>query len=638
MPRSGVTIRWFVLALACGVVLVGVARGRAWWSKNNRRASLLEQSRAAYIQKDWPTARTKAFAQLKTTPADPVALRLLGRALFRLGRDQDATAIFERLTPETMEAEDYLVRGQASIRSQNASLAIENLQKALQLDPNHFESRVTLEQVFFRQDRLFEADRETERMLALPGREAVGELMRGQIRFQQSDPAGAVLHLERALRHPEQWDSIGDPNFFRKQLARSLLGIGQPALARDSLRSLTDDPRDPKTSWLLSRCDLQQALPIDAALSAAAHSYRQSKPMEPEPAPFVGEAQCARCHAGIVRDHNKSRHARTYFRKDQLPAIAFPVQPIADPCNAQVSHAFRKRADSLDVETRADGQVYQTIVDYAFGSGNRGMTLIGHDQVGEYVEYRLSFYPDHVGWNVTPGQTLKPNQSPALYQGKPLNIDEVRRCLECHHTNAHAVLTGTGPDPSDRAIGCERCHGPGGNHLKAVNSKVFSSSQEADFAIGRPSLASGPAIVGLCAECHSPTKTGRKLTPDEPDAVRFPGTTLTWSRCYKESGEQLDCVTCHNPHRNAETEARWYESRCLQCHSVAGATATGVSNFASGTAAGGQTPCPVQPASGCVACHMPRKPTPMAHMRDFTDHFIRVHRESQPETGISATR
>ena len=263
MPRSGVTTRWIVCCSWPAALIFGGCRlrGRAWWSKNNRRASLLEQSRAAYLQKDWPTARTKAFAQLKTSPADPVALRLLGRALYRLGRDQDATAIFERLTPESMEAEDYLVRGQASIRSQNVKLAVENLQKALQLDPDHFESRVTLEQVFFRQDRLVEADRETERLLALPGREAVGELMRGQIRFQQSDTAAAALHFERALRHPEQWDFIGDPNFFRKQLARSLLGIGQPAPARDSLRSLTDDPQDPKTSWLLSRCDLQEAFP-----------------------------------------------------------------------------------------------------------------------------------------------------------------------------------------------------------------------------------------------------------------------------------------------------------------------------------------------------------------------------------------
>ena len=113
MPRLRVTNRWFLVAFAGGVVLVVVTSGRGWWwIQNDRRASLLEQSRAAYNRQDWATARTKAIRPLKTHRDDPVALRLLGRTLYRLQRDQDATAIFARLTPDTMEAEDYLVRSQ----------------------------------------------------------------------------------------------------------------------------------------------------------------------------------------------------------------------------------------------------------------------------------------------------------------------------------------------------------------------------------------------------------------------------------------------------------------------------------------------------------------------------------------------
>jgi Flp pilus assembly protein TadD len=140
------------------------------------------------------------------------------------------------------------LRGQAAIRARDFELAVDNLRTALQLEPNHFESRFTLEHVFYRTDPLLEADRETELLLALPGREAAGELLRGQLRFQVSDPAGAVEHFQRALRHPEQWDSVGDPNFFRTQLARCLLRTGQPALARDSLRRLTEQTsRQPRT-------------------------------------------------------------------------------------------------------------------------------------------------------------------------------------------------------------------------------------------------------------------------------------------------------------------------------------------------------------------------------------------------------
>jgi formate-dependent nitrite reductase cytochrome c552 subunit len=276
------------------------------------------------------------------------------------------------------------------------------------------------------------------------------------------------------------------------------------------------------------------------------------------------------------------------------------------------------------VETRCDGQVFKTIVDYAFGSGDRGTTLVGHDMAGLSLEYRLSLYPDPVGWDVTSGQVRQPGQQAAHYQGHSLSIDEVRQCIGCHGTNPHAIITAKGPESSDRAIGCERCHGPGGNHLKAVASKDFASDHVADLAIARPSLASGPAIVGLCAECHSQTKMGIVLKPGSPDSVRFQGTTLTWSRCYKESDKQLDCLACHDPHGNAEASARWYESRCLQCHSSAGGAENHAVRSATAVAAGRRTSCPIQPASGCIECHMPKVATPMAHTR-FTDHFIRVH-------------
>ncbi len=145
--------------------------------------------------------------------------------------------------------------------------------------------------------------------------------------------------------------------------------------------------------------------------------------------------------------------------------------------------------------------------------------------------------------------------------GPPLDEDGVRRCLVCHVTDPKAILDGSGACASDRAIGCERCHGPGANHLLAVEGKLV----ETDPAIARPTMAAGAPIVKLCAECHSPR--GQEVARDDPMAVRFQGTTLTWSRCYTESGEALDCVTCHNPHRDASTSAAHYEARCLECHS-----------------------------------------------------------------------
>ncbi len=120
------------------------------------------------------------------------------------------------------------------------------------------------------------------------------------------------------------------------------------------------------------------------------------------------------------------------------------------------------------------------------------------------------------------------------------------------------LATQIGPESADRGIGCERCHGPGGNHLKSVTLR-FS-----DPAITNPGRGSGQQVIDLCGQCHSPLK--KEVLRIDPLAVRFPATNLTWSRCYSESGGALDCVTCHDPHKNAEKAPAFYEAKCLSCH------------------------------------------------------------------------
>src|SRR5262249_54967686 len=153
-------------------------------------------------------------------------------------------------------------------------------------------------------------------------------------------------------------------------------------------------------------------------------------------------------------------------------------------------------------------------------SGDRGLTLVGHDPKGRPFEFRLSRYSGPVGWDVTSGQPRDIDQ-PERFQGMRITEDAVRRCLVCHTTNAHSIITDLGPESADAAIGCERCHGPGGHHVKAMEAHAD------DLAIARPTLADAPSIVALCSQCHSPRDPELPMTLGTAESVRFQGVTFT---------------------------------------------------------------------------------------------------------------
>ncbi len=499
------------------------------------------------------------------------------------------------------------------------------------LEPDHAE---TIERLIIRdtaQNRLAEAVGLAERLARLPGWEFRGELNLGALRTELSDPAGASAVLRQALGRPEAARlDRSMTSRYRNLLARTLLQTGRPGEARDVLRSVLNEGPDSQSSWLLSRAALQQgAIPEATAALQAAGSYRAEHPLESEPGPFVGETRCADCHREIFRAVQASRHASTLLRGQPLAVLPYPDRPIPDPDDPTVIHEFRRDGGRIRFETEAGHKVRRAVVDYAFGSADHYVSLVGRDDAGRPQILRLSRYDTgrDSGWVRTTGHTADASGA-TDFLGKSLDVtDGVFKCLFCHATNPKAVLDNSGPESRDRAIGCERCHGPGAIHEKAIAAK-FS-----DPAIVSPAEASAEGRLRLCGQCHSHHQD-LPLPRTDPFWIRFQGTTLPWSRCYTESAGTLDCMTCHDPHHDNERSEAHYTARCLTCHSpgTPAEPKDAHPNPVTRTdpAVRGAM-CPVNSTKGCIGCHMPPFASAPLHAT-FTDHYIRIHLGRKPQS------
>ncbi len=621
MSRYQSRARWLGLITA----VVVLTTSSIWLTRRLWVPDPLMPGWRAYSEGDWEKALELARERLKVNGDDITALRLLARASIRLGRDSSAMAVYNKMGSGAMTAEDLCLLGIALNRSGN-NRALEVWEQAFAAEPNHAETLFELTRAYSKNDRLDDAVKSARKLGECPGWEGQADALLATIALARNNPDDAITFWRKVIeRKVSERGGTHTPVVPPKELARALLQTSQPTAARRYLEDASQSEPDPELFWLLSRAYLQEGMKSEAlAASEKSGSFRAENPLVPEPSPFSGASRCANCHSAVFQTQQSSRHAHTFYRSSELSNLSLPQSPLPDPVQVKVSHRLKHiDPDTIEQETEVKDQIYSAVVKYAFGSGDRGLTLVGRGKNGQAFELRLSQYRHGTSyrWDITSGHLLQPDEA-IRFLGEPLTEDAVRRCLSCHVTSARAIITDSGPGAFDHGIACEKCHGPGGNHILAVQADFFP-----DRAIIDPRQASGSQVVSLCAECHSPR--GRSVSKDDPAAVRFQGTTLTWSRCFLESQDALDCMTCHDPHRNAAKSPAHYEEKCLSCHSGTGRTTRterSRSNLESLSHTPGRSVCPVNPKKDCIGCHMPSVKNVVPHS-SFTDHFIRVHRD-----------
>jgi predicted CXXCH cytochrome family protein len=358
---------------------------------------------------------------------------------------------------------------------------------------------------------------------------------------------------------------------------------------------------------------------------------------------MVDSKACAACHAEIAKTYRLTGMARSFYSvKGEAAANSPPYYQRASGTSFQMVQ--REGGTYLrHWQTGPGGReesVEELKVDYVMGSGNHVRTYLHKTGRGTLVELPLAWYAEKGGyWAMNPGYDTE--HWPAR---RKIGYD----CMFCHNAypaipaghedaGSEPVFSGALPE----GIDCQRCHGPGGNHVRAAQTKG-AKPEEIARSIVNPGRLPPDRRMEVCLQCHLETtsfalpNTIRRFDrgafsyrPGEPlsqFALFFdhaPGTghddkfeivssayRLRKSKCFLESKGALTCTTCHNPHsipRGAEAVAH-YTSICRGCHSAA------LEKLA---VAKKHTSDP-----NCISCHMPERRTEDVVHAVMTDHLI----------------
>ena len=243
--------------------------------------------------------------------------------------------------------------------------------------------------------------------------------------------------------------------------------------------------------------------------------------------------------------------------------------------------------------------------DVVIGSGRKGQTYLYWDE-DRLFQLPISYWTELGEWINSPGYT----DGEANFE-RPVGA----RCLECHATSfvsRGSPINAYSKDSLVLGISCEKCHGPGSEHVALYRSKTPPVSPLVG-AIVNPARLSRARQIELCTLCHA--GIGQSLTPplsygpgDElgrhlsfpPDDSKAPldvhGSQVQLmerSRCFKSS-TTMTCTTCHDVH-SPQRDLAVFAERCLSCHKIES--------------------CRKFPTLGhaidrrCIECHMPAQET-----------------------------
>ena len=385
--------------------------------------------------------------------------------------------------------------------------------------------------------------------------------------------------------------------------------------------------------------------PVNRSIEEPSKTVRPLSAVDPSSVDYVGSAACRDCHPEIWEKYQSHPMANSFVKV----ATASPLEDYTKQTDFALAGHRRYR-----VEQTAEGVRHHEImvdqlgeviydqsvpVSYTLGSGKRGRGYV-IDRDGLMFKSSISWYSDKSEWGLSPDYL--PENHPRFERRV------TGGCLTCHSGLPNFVRGEANrfgqPPFLEEAIGCERCHGPGRNHIAARESGDIANDP-----IVNPAKLEVDRREAICAQCHLHGESrilrsgrtphdfqpGERLEDNWVIFVKSHGTGVTRSGraasqvehmvssvCFKRSDGKMGCASCHDPH-SIPVESGKYEffrQRCLKCHADQGCSLP-------------MSDREVAPHfDNCTMCHMPSVPSTNILHRSIADHRI-LRRSSNDEDG-----
>jgi hypothetical protein len=356
---------------------------------------------------------------------------------------------------------------------------------------------------------------------------------------------------------------------------------------------------------------------------------------------LVGSAACRNCHQQIYDDYVRTAHKATSAPAD-IHSVkgSFEEGHNAYLFGKQDSVVMRSTDSGLYQFNYAGGQLrFAVPFDIVVGSGTKGQTFLYWRQ-GHLFQLPISYYANQ--WTNSPGYPRH-----RAHFDRPIHSE----CMGCHGSftdvdfNSGSMVEVYNPKSMVMGVNCERCHGPGGNH---VDKYTKDPKAKGDPLLVNAARLSRLQQLDACGVCHASIyktmnpmvsfKTGDTLlmvpeeNMDSTGRIDVHGNQygmLKRSKCFRSSAT-MTCTTCHDPHKAERGNEALFSQRCMACHTDKN------TNFARMLPS-----MPVEEVKQkCITCHMPTQKSDVLQVRfdqnqDRTpavmrSHLIRVYPDTIP--------